>query len=173
LIFRIPNFHHPGNASSNISPYDYNEYGDNVASGDRKATIFGDVLSDDYPSVEPYSSEETYYYNYNPPKQNNARQKKISNTINPSLDPPVVRELPPRTPPVKNSSLPEESVSTPSNKLDGEKNEDDVAICTLDMFMCSDGSNCIENSFVCDGFQNCDDNSDEFNCTASKNGELW
>ena len=38
-------------------------------------------------------------------------------------------------------------------------------ICTLDMFLCWDGSDCLENTAVCDGFQHCIDASDEHNCT--------
>ena len=51
--------------------------------------------------------------------------------------------------------------------------EDDLAVCTMEMFMCDDGSDCMDQSFRCDGSKHCFDNSDELNCTQIvENGEV-
>ena len=53
-----------------------------------------------------------------------------------------------------------------------ESTNDEVEICTMDMFMCADGSDCLPAIVVCDGIQNCFDNSDELNCSKAVKGKM-
>ncbi|XP_018014652.1 uncharacterized protein LOC108671598 isoform X2 [Hyalella azteca] len=64
--------------------------------------------------------------------------------------------------------VPSTQSSTDDDKSESGPAEDGLAICTMEMFMCLDGSDCLLNSYVCDGNQNCADNSDENNCTVSR-----
>lgn len=72
-----------------------------------------------------------------------------------------------------NPSKPFDNV-TPKNatlsSLNNSKTNTDegVFICEHSMFLCADGSDCLEYSKTCDGVQHCLDNSDEYNCSNSK-----
>ena len=159
---------------SNISPYDYNEYADNISTGDRKSQIFGNV-------IQEQTNEDTAPH-------------LVSNPDNPPLniiqsDVQEVQQSLINSNNFNEDRIPDQSLvefdHSPRGHFEGhiehtqehdngtipEDDESELAVCTLEKFMCHDGSDCISSLFVCDGDINCQDSSDEFNCTLPQNGE--